>query len=126
MPHVQIWVYEGKAEEYRRAIVDGVQAALAGTLGIPGQHVFTTLQEMDAGHFRRPGWSSERFTLIRVAILSGKDAGAKKRLYRAIADNLARSPGIGGNDIVIMLRESPGEDWSVRDGLPASETGVPR
>jgi phenylpyruvate tautomerase PptA (4-oxalocrotonate tautomerase family) len=126
MPLVQIRIYAGKTETHRRALLDGVQMAIVEALEIPGPNVFEVLHEMKTGDFRRTGWSSENFTLVEITLFPGRDAEAKKCLYRAIADNLAKSPGIGGKDIIIMLRESLPGDWSVRDGLPASETGVPR
>ena len=36
-------------------------------------------------------------------------------------DNLAKNPGIDGNDITIVLLEPPLENWGVKGGKPANE-----
>lgn len=126
MPFVQIWIYKGQTFGHRQALMDGVQAAIADVLGIPAPNVFQALTELEQYHFRKPGWSSNNFTLVEISLFPGRDAETKKRLYQAIAGNLQKAPGISGSDLVIMLQELPRESWSVRDGLPATETGVPR
>lgn len=124
MPLIKIYVYKGKSEGHRRAIMDGISAALTDALGIPDANMIQIMSELDASHFRRVWGASENFTLIEVTLFPGRNVDEKKRLYQAIAGNLAQSPGIGGSDVVIVIRESPMECWSVCDGLPVSETGV--
>lgn len=124
MPLIMIYVYKGKSERHRRAIMDGISAALTDALGIPDANMIQIMSELDASHFRRVWGASENFTLIEVTLFPGRNVDEKKRLYQAIAGNLAQSPGIGGSDVVIVIRESPMECWSVCDGLPVSETGV--
>jgi phenylpyruvate tautomerase PptA (4-oxalocrotonate tautomerase family) len=124
MPLVKIYVYKGKSEEHRSAIMDGISAALTDALGIPEANMIQVMSELDPSHFRRVRGASENFTLIEVTIFPGRSEEAKKRLYQAIVGKLAQSPGIGGRDVVIVIRESPMDCWSVCDGLPVSETGV--
>ncbi|HMK48130.1 MAG TPA: tautomerase family protein [Methanocella sp.] len=125
MPFAQIWIYSGKSDEYRHAVLDGVESAIIEALSISGPNVFQALTEMEPGKFRRAGQPSENFTLIEINLFAGRPLEIKKRLYKAIAENLQKSPGIRGSDLVILLQESGRENWSVRDGLPASETGRP-
>lgn len=46
---------------------------------------------------------------------------AKKVIYIAINDNLAQNPGIGGDDITIVLHEHSLENWSVKCSKPTNE-----
>jgi phenylpyruvate tautomerase PptA (4-oxalocrotonate tautomerase family) len=124
MPLIKIYVYKGKSEEHRQAIMDGISAALSSALGIPEANMIQVMTELDASHFRRVRGASENFTLIEITLFPGRDVEDKKRLYQAIAGNLAQSPGIKGSDAVIVIRESPKDCWSVCDGLPVTETGV--
>ena len=123
MPLVKVQIHKGKSAEYQRAIMDGVHAALVEAIKIPDSDRMQTLREIDPEHFERSG-RSENVTLIEITMFKGRSIEAKKNLYKAIARNLERSPGISGKDILIILSESPMEDWSLRDGLAASDTGV--
>ena len=123
MPLVKVQIHKGKSSEYRRAIMDGIHAALVEAIKIPESDRMQTLWEIDPEHFERSG-RSENVTLIEITMFKGRSIEAKKNLYKAITRNLERSPGIGGKDILIILYESPMEDWSLRDGLAASDTGV--
>ena len=124
MPLVKVQIYKGKSEEYRRAVLDGIHAALVEAIKIPDSDRMQSLIELDPEHFERSGGRSEDMTLVEITMFKGRSIEAKKNLYKAIARNLERSPGIGGKDILIVLYESPMEDWSLRDGLAASDTGV--
>jgi phenylpyruvate tautomerase PptA (4-oxalocrotonate tautomerase family) len=124
MPLIRIYVYKGKSEEHRRAIMDGISGALTDALGISEANMIQVMTELDSSQFSRIRGASENFTLTEVTLFPGRDVEAKKRLYQAIAGNLARSPGIDGGDVVIVIRESPKDCWSVCDGLPVTETGV--
>ena len=124
MPLVKVQIYKGKSGEYRRAILDGVHAALVEAIKIPESDRMQSLIELDESHFERSGGRSENVTLIEITLFKGRSLEAKKNLYRAIVRNLERSPGISAKDILIVLNESPMEDWSLRDGLAASDTGV--
>lgn len=104
--------------------MDGISTALTDALEIPEANMIQVLSELDSLHFRRIKGASENFTLIEVTLFPGRDIEDKKRLYQAIAGNLAQYPGIGGSDVVIVIRESPKDCWSVCDGLPVTETGV--
>jgi phenylpyruvate tautomerase PptA (4-oxalocrotonate tautomerase family) len=79
MPIVHVEIREGKSPQHKKAILDGVHAALVE---------------------------------------------AKKKLYRAIADRLAASPGIAGADLTVVLAEPPLEDWGIRGGKPADEADI--
>ncbi len=124
MPLIKIGIYKGKSDGHRRAILDGVHSALVDTLGIPDKNIIQELYEFEPSRFRRPGGRSENFTMIEIRFFRGRGLEQKKSLYRAIASNLSRSPVIGGEDVMVVLYELPMENWSVRDGLPADETGV--
>jgi phenylpyruvate tautomerase PptA (4-oxalocrotonate tautomerase family) len=124
MPLIKAGIYRGKSDEYCRAVLDGIHSALVDTLGIPDYNIIQELYEFDTSRFRRPGGRTVNYTMIEICLFSGRTHEQKKSLYQAIAGNLSRSPGINGNDVMVVLHESPMENWSVRDGLPADETGA--
>lgn len=124
MPLIKVSIYKGKSDGHRQALLDGIHAALTDTLGIPGYNIIQELNELEPSGFMRPGGRTENYTMIETCFFSGRTREQKKSLYQAIARNLGRSPGIDGNDVMVVLYEFPMENWSVRDGLPADETGT--
>ncbi len=101
MPLVKIEIREGKSKEYKKALLDGVHQALVQAIKIPDHDRIQRLYELDSGNFE-----------------------AKKQLYKAIIDNLAKNPGIKNDDITIVLHEPPLENWGIRGGKPANEVDI--
>lgn len=121
MPQVKIEIIKGKSVEYKKAILDGVHSALVEAFKIPEYDRFQRLYELEPSSFEISENKTQNFTLIEIIILKGRSIEAKKKLYQAIVKNLAETPGIDGQDIVIVLHEPPLENWGVRGGKPASE-----
>ncbi len=124
MPLVKVEIYKGKSEEHRRAILDGIHAALVEAIKIPDGDRMQRIYELEPSHFDRSDNKSDNVTLIEITLFKGRSLEAKKNLYKAIVRDLGKDPGIDDKDIVIVLYELPMECWSFRDGLPASESGV--
>ena len=57
-------------------------------------------------------------------MFKGRSINAKKVLYKAINANLASNPSINGDDITIVLIESPLENWSIKMGKAANEVEI--
>jgi len=57
-------------------------------------------------------------------MFEGRTQEAKKALYKAINNNLASNPGIDGDDIIIVLIESPLGNWGINVGKSASEVDI--
>jgi phenylpyruvate tautomerase PptA (4-oxalocrotonate tautomerase family) len=47
---------------------------------------------------------------------AGRTLDQKRALYRALADRLARDPGIRKQDLLVSLVEVPKENWSFGNG----------
>ena len=82
------------------------------------------IYELDEDNFEIPPTKSNQFVVVEIIAFQGWDYEAKKKLYKAIAQNLGKSPGIEGDDILIILHEPPKENWSIHWGKPASEVDV--
>jgi phenylpyruvate tautomerase PptA (4-oxalocrotonate tautomerase family) len=121
MPLVKIEILEGKPQEHKKAILDGVHQALVDTLMIPDSDRFQRLYELPLSDFEFPPDRSENVTIIEITMFKGRTLETKTALYQAIVDNLENKPGITGFDVMIILLEPPLENWGVRGGKPASE-----
>lgn len=124
MPLVKIEIVKGKTVEYKKALLDGVHLALVEALKIPDYDRLQRLYELDDTCFEYPSIKTDRITLISLTIFKGRSAEAKKKLYSEIVNNLAKNPGIPGNDIVIVIDEPPLENWGIRGGKPANEVDL--
>lgn len=123
MPLVRISVRRGRSPAEKRALLDAVHAALVEALKIPDHDRNQRLVEHAPEDFEIPPTRTERFCLIEVTMFPGRSLEAKRRLYQAIVRNL-EAQGIAGSDVFIVLHEPRMENWSIRDGLPASEVDL--
>ena len=124
MPLVKISLRKGRSPEYRRAILDGVHNALVEAYRIPDSDRHQQLCELDADNFEIPPKNSDRSVVVEIIAFPGRSREAKKSLYAAIVRNLAKSPDIGENDILIIVHEPPMENWGIRGGKPADEVDL--
>ncbi len=124
MPLVRITIRTGKLPGYKKALLDGIHAALVHAFKIPESDRFQVLQELDPGCFEIPGNRTDNATMIEITAFKGRTAEAKKALYQHIVGNLSVNPGIRGDDIMIIVHEPPLENWGIRGGQPASEVNL--
>jgi phenylpyruvate tautomerase PptA (4-oxalocrotonate tautomerase family) len=124
MPLVKISLRTGRSPDYKRALLDGVHAALVEAFLIPDSDRHQQLFELDEDIFEIPSTRSEAFVLVEIIAFQGRSLQAKRKLYAAIVRNFATSPGISGDDVMIILHEPPKENWGIRGGKPASEVDI--
>ncbi len=124
MPLVKIEIMKGKSKEHKKAILNGVHDALVEAVKIPDNDRIQRIYELDEDSFEASETKTNNITLIEIVMFEGRTIKAKKALYQAINNNLASNPGINGNDIIIVLIESPLENWGINGGKPASEVDL--
>ena len=122
MPLVRIELKRGKTADYRRALADGVYEAMREAIGIPDNDRFIVTNEHDAINlsYDRHYLGIERsddVVFVQIALRRGRAVEAKQALYRAIAERLARAPGVRPSDVFVTLVENGPEDWSFGDGV---------
>jgi len=121
MPLIRISLNAGKPASYRRAIADGVYAALRETFNVPDKDFFAIVSEhrpdeflYDRSYFRIE--RSDDFVLIQLTVSNTRTVEQKKALYRAIVERLAKAPGLRPQDVFINLVEVAKENWSFGNG----------
>lgn len=122
MPLVRITMAEGKTPEYRRAIGDGVHRALVATANVPADDRFQSIHEVkaadlvwDATYLGRQ--RSADVVFVQIVLNVGRTTEIKKALYARIAEELAASPGLRADDVLVNLVEVPKENWSFGGGV---------
>jgi 4-oxalocrotonate tautomerase len=121
MPLSRISLRRGKPVAYRRAIADGVYAAMRETFDVPDDDRFMLVTEHDADDFiygeHYPGIDrSDDLVIIQLTVSNTRSVAQKEALYRATVDRLAKNPGLRPQDVFINLVEVAKENWSFGHG----------
>jgi 4-oxalocrotonate tautomerase len=120
MPLVRISMREGKSSQYRRAIADGVHGALMEAASVPELDRFQIFTEhAPADLIYDPTYlgvsRSDDIVMIQIT-LNTRTQAVKVALYQAIAERLAKNPGVRPQDVLVSLVSVQPEDWSFGDG----------
>jgi 4-oxalocrotonate tautomerase len=120
MPLVRIDLREGKPADYRVVIGEVIYDALLG-IGVPVNDRFQIITEhpKDCLVFD-PGYlgieRSGALIMIQITMNEGRSLDLKKRLYKAIADQLNSRLSVRREDVFINLVEVKKENWSFGNG----------
>jgi 4-oxalocrotonate tautomerase len=117
MPLVRIDLRQGTSRAYRRAIADGVHAAMIEALAIPPDDRFQVISERDADSLiYDPQYfgieRSDKVLFIQITMSAGRKPGQKRALFKRIAELLSKSPGVRPEDLFVNLVEVAWENWS--------------
>jgi phenylpyruvate tautomerase PptA (4-oxalocrotonate tautomerase family) len=121
VPLVRVSLRKGKPPAYLAAVGEAIHAAMVETINVPADDRFQIFSEhtpegivYDAGYL---GISrTDDIVVIQITLNAGRTLDQKRALYRALADRLARDPGIRKQDLLVSLVEVPKENWSFGNG----------
>ena len=122
MPLVRVSLKRGKPAAYRKAILDGVYDAMRSAFDVPEEDRFMVISEHDETDFSYSATylgiaRSDNLVLIQITANNTRTREKKKALYRAIAENLTKNPGVRPEDVFINLVEVLPENWSFGNGI---------
>ena len=120
MPLVKVSLLKGKSKEEKKALSDAIHAALMEAFRIPENDRNQRIFEFEPENFDVPEGKTSNYTLIEITAFPGRSLDAKRKLYQTIVQNLNKLD-IQPNDLLIVLKEPPLDNWGVRGGIPASE-----
>ena len=121
MPLVRIDLRQGTAPAYRKAIADGVHAAMIESLAIPPDDCFQVISERDPDSLiYDPQYfgiqRSAKVVFIQITMSLGRKPAQKRALFKRIGELLSQSPGVRPEDIFVNLVEVAWENWSFGRG----------
>jgi len=121
MPLVRVSLREGESPSYLSAIGESIHQAMLETISVPKDDRFQIITEHPAGGvIYDPNYlgigRTDRIVIIQITLNLGRTVDQKRALYKAIADRLARDPGIRREDVFVNLVEVPKENWSFGNG----------
>jgi len=121
MPLVRISLREGKTEQYRKAVADGVHRAMVEGAAVPEQDRFQIITEHPAsGLVYDPTYLGIQRTndivMVQITLSTGRKLAQKRQLFKRMAEILAENPGLRPQDLMINLVEVAWENWSFGNG----------
>ena len=122
MPLVRVSLRQGKPAAYRKAILDGIYDAMRSTFDVPEEDRFMVISEHDETDLTYSQnylgiARTDNVVLIQITVSNTRGREKKQALYRAIADNLSKNPGVRPEDVFINLVEVLPENWSFGNGI---------
>lgn len=123
MPLVRLSMYKGKTIKEKNKIVNLVHKSMIDSLKIPENDKNFRIMEYKEENFIIPKGKSKNYLLIEISMFKGRSLGAKRVLYKHIAENL-KQIGFDPLDVFIVLYEEDMDNWGIRGGHPASEINL--
>jgi len=123
MPLAKIHVLEGRYDERRLANVSkAVQDALISVLKVPADDFFQIIHELPRNRFlHTPSFLGMKYSddliVLEVAFISGRPKETRLALLKELNQRIATGAGISPDDVMILLSEGPGENFSFGQGL---------
>ena len=122
MPLVTVTVRQPKTPAFKRAVLEGVHAALVAA-GVPREDRFQRVLELDADRFRfdatYPDVATSRtadFVLIEILWSVGRSVKIKRKLVADITSALAREAELDPENVMIVFVETAWENWAFAGG----------
>jgi len=121
MPLVRISLREGKPEEYKKALGDGIHRALVDAMDAPAQDRFQIITEHPAsGLIYDPAYlgveRTDNIVIVQITLSTGRKLAQKRKLFKRMVELLAENPGLRPEDLMINLVEVAWENWSFGNG----------
>jgi 4-oxalocrotonate tautomerase len=121
MPLVRIDLRDGKSEQYKKALADGVHRALVEGAGAPADDRFQIITEHPAGGISYdPNYlgiqRTDEIVMVQITLSAGRKPAQKRKLFRRMAEILAEAPGLKQENLMINLVEVAWENWSFGNG----------
>jgi len=122
MPVAHVHLRLGRTAAQKKAILDGVHAALLEAFRIPETDRNQMVHEYAPEDFEARFGPEAVF--VELSVFPGRSIEAKRRLYRAIVENLERGAGVPRDGVLVLLHEPPLENWGIRGGQAATDVSI--
>jgi 4-oxalocrotonate tautomerase len=121
MPLVRISLRQGKSEQYRKALADGVHQAMIEAIDAPPQDRFQVVTEHSANDLiYDPSYlgieRSDDIVMVQITLSAGRKPPQKRKLFLRMVEILGKNPGLRPQDLMVSLVEVAWENWSFGNG----------
>jgi phenylpyruvate tautomerase PptA (4-oxalocrotonate tautomerase family) len=121
MPIVTINLLDSWSRKEEYAISESVHDVLVDILKIPNDDFNHRILRYDRGSWQLPPGKSSKYVLIEINLFPGRQASTKARLYKELVSRL-KLFAIPEDEIVIIIKEPPLDNWGIHGGVPASKS----
>jgi phenylpyruvate tautomerase PptA (4-oxalocrotonate tautomerase family) len=127
MPIIRIDAFEGRSEAEVETLLEAVHRAVVKAFRVPLRdryqvyqaHAESRLVIQDSGL----GITRTKKAILVTVISKKRDEILKRRFYKELAEELAKSSSIAPSDIVVGIIENSAADWSFGNGEAQFLTG---
>jgi 4-oxalocrotonate tautomerase len=122
MPLIRVSLRQGKSDDYKRAIGEGVYQALRETFAVPEEDRFVIVSEHSESEFQFSKTyldiaRSDDLVILQITVSNTRSIEQKKALFARIVELLSEKPGLRKEDVFINLLEVAKENWSFGNGV---------
>ncbi|HEX9462619.1 MAG TPA: tautomerase family protein [Alphaproteobacteria bacterium] len=123
MPLAKIHVTEGHYDEARlKAVSTAVQEALMHVLKVPPEDFFQLIHVLPRSRFLHTrafvgAAYSDDLIVLELTFISGRPKDTRLALLKDLNERMAQHARIRPDDLMVMLYELPGENFSFGHGL---------
>lgn len=122
MPFVRIDLRQGRTDNELRSISQSIHRAMTETIDVPEDDYFQVITQHGENElFYDPHYMNinrtDELIYIQITMKEGRSVAKKRALYARIAELLHQSLGIRMQDIMIILVENTGQNWSFGNGV---------
>ena len=114
MAQVKIFGIADRLNPIKQQLSEVIHSCVMDALGMPSDkkaHRFFPLEEEN---FFMPGGRTDTYTIIEIAMISGRTEETRKKLIRLLFDRIKDQIGIEHMDLEICIYESPACNWGFR------------
>ena len=124
MPFTRISLLAGKSPDYLAAVADSLDRALVEAFETPETDRFAVIHQHQPSEliFDRHyggGPRSDDYIVFHVTTGRTRTPEVKARFFKTLVEQLAQSPGMRPEDIMIVIADSTFADISFASGVPA-------
>lgn len=113
MPLVRVETIAGKTPEYKKTMLNCIHDGLVDALDIPDWDRFQRIVEIPREDFETAPGKSDAFMMIELTLFPGRNREQKGAAIRQITANLTQRLGVAPEDVFILIREPPDENWGL-------------
>jgi phenylpyruvate tautomerase PptA (4-oxalocrotonate tautomerase family) len=121
MPFTRISLLKGKSPQYLQALSDSLHQSLVEAFDVPPDDRFQAIHQHEPGEliFDRAylgGPRSDDFILFAITAGRVRDTATKRAFYRRLVEQLAQSPGVRPEDVMVIINTTERDEWSFANG----------
>ncbi len=111
MSQVKIYGLKSNLDTIKTELSDVIHNCIVDVLSFPRDKKYHRFITFTQDNMIFPDTKSERYTIIEIMMMEGREVATKKRLIKSLFKNIENELGIVATDMEICIIESPACNW---------------